>query len=427
MNIDATRHLAADAYLFPPVEPAASGRLAVDGRHSLYWEECGNRDGPVVVFLHGGPGGGCLPHHRRFFDPAYWRIVLYDQRGAGRSSPNASVVDNTTWTLVADLEKLRGSLGAEKMVLFGGSWGSTLALAYAQTHPARCAGLVLRGIFLATERAIDWFMHGMGRIFPEARAAFEAQSEEAFPPGTQRYALPLLYVAAAVEADARGLPVMEPGRPAVLARIRSHLRRLPTLVPVWAAHGLLIEAELARAEGTDSPEDWARAAAAFTPLQRPYELAQVRHRWAEAILAASGDRGAAAVLLREAHAVAERLGARPLAESVELLAGRARIPLALAGAGSGGSRGAVDPAGEEDAPDPGPAVDAIESFGLTAREREVHRLVAAGYTNRRIAEELYISPKTASVHVSNILAKLGVSSRGEAAALAHRFRLYAVG
>ncbi|WP_405393094.1 AAA family ATPase [Streptomyces sp. NBC_01102] len=263
-----------------------------------------------------------------------------------------------------------------------------------------------------------------GRL-PEARAAFEAHPEEAFPPGTQRYALPLLYVAAAVEADARGLPVMEPGRPAVLARIRSHLKRLPTLVPVWAAHGLLIEAELARAEGTDTPEDWARVAVAFTPLQRPYELAQVRHRWAEAILAASGDRGAAAGLLREAHAVAERLGARPLAESVELLAGRARI--ALAGAGSGGSRGAVDPAGEEDEPDPGPAVDAIESFGLTSREQEVHRLVAAGYTNRRIAEELYISPKTASVHVSNILAKLGVSSRGEAAALAHRFRLYAVG
>jgi proline iminopeptidase len=169
----ATRHLAADAYLYPPIDPVASGRLAVDPRHSMYWEECGRRDGPVIVFLHGGPGGGCLPHHRRFFDPAHWRIVLYDQRGAGRSSPSASVVDNTTWTLVSDLEKLRGHLGAERMVLFGGSWGSTLALAYAQTYPHRCAALVLRGIFLATQREIDWFMHGMGRIFPEAREAFE--------------------------------------------------------------------------------------------------------------------------------------------------------------------------------------------------------------------------------------------------------------
>ncbi len=178
-GVDATRHLAADAFLHPPIEPGASGRLAVDGRHTLYWEECGARDAPVIVFLHGGPGGGCLPHHRRFFDPAQWRIVLYDQRGAGRSSPCASVVDNTTWTLVADLEKLRALLGAETMVLFGGSWGSTLALAYAQTYPQRCAGLVLRGIFLATPREIDWFMHGMGRIFPEARAAFEGYLPEA--------------------------------------------------------------------------------------------------------------------------------------------------------------------------------------------------------------------------------------------------------
>lgn len=178
-SVDASRHLAAEGFLHPPVEPNASGRLAVDARHSLYWEECGRPDGPVVVFLHGGPGGGCLPHHRRFFDPAFWRIVLYDQRGAGRSSPNASVVDNTTWTLVADLEKLRGMLRAETMLLFGGSWGSTLALAYAQTHPQRCSGLVLRGIFLATPREIDWFMHGMGRFFPEARAAFEGF----LPPG----------------------------------------------------------------------------------------------------------------------------------------------------------------------------------------------------------------------------------------------------
>ncbi|MFI6120495.1 AAA family ATPase [Streptomyces sp. NPDC051064] len=255
-------------------------------------------------------------------------------------------------------------------------------------------------------------------LLPEARAAFEAQSDIGLPPGTQRYSLPLLHAAAAIEADARGLPATDPGRPAVLERIRGHLKRLPMLVPVWAAYGVLIEAELARAEGADTPDHWCQAATAFAPLQRPYELAQIRHHWAEAILTASGDRTPAAGLLREAHAVAVRLGARPLAESVELLAGRARIALT----------GPDDVAGGEARPaGPAPAVDAIESFGLTSREQEVHRLVAAGYTNRRIAEELYISPKTASVHVSNILAKLRVSSRGEAAALAHRFRLYAAG
>ncbi|MEU2456302.1 AAA family ATPase [Streptomyces sp. NPDC012473] len=257
-----------------------------------------------------------------------------------------------------------------------------------------------------------------GRL-PEARAAFEAQSDTGLPPGTQRYALPLLRAAAAIEADARGLPATDPGRPAILERIRGHLRRLPALVPVWAAYGVLIEAELARAEGADTPDHWRRAAEAFATLQRPYELAQVRFRWAETTLAATGDRTPAAELLREAHAVALRLGAVPLVENIELLAGRGRIALA----GQDGTLG-DEPARPAE---PVPAVDAIESFGLTSREQEVHRLVAAGYTNRRIAEELYISPKTASVHVSNILAKLNVSSRGEAAALAHRFRLYTVG
>ncbi|GGY80052.1 helix-turn-helix transcriptional regulator [Streptomyces nitrosporeus] len=254
-----------------------------------------------------------------------------------------------------------------------------------------------------------------GRI-AEARAAFEARSEEGFPPGTQRYALPLLHAAAEIEADARGLPAAAPGRPAVLERIRRHLKRLPALVPVWAAYGVLTEAELARAEGTDTPEHWARAAGAFGPLERPYELARIRHRWAECLLTAPGDRRAAADLLREAHRTALRLGARPLTESIELLAGRARITLATGPAGA-------PTADEEDTA----GVDATGSFGLTAREQEVHRLVAEGYTNRRIAEELYIAPKTASVHVSHILAKLGVSSRGEAAALAHRLRLYARG
>lgn len=281
--------------------------------------------------------------------------------------------------------------------------------------------------------------------FSEARTAFEAQAEVGFPTGTQRYALPLLHVVAAAEADARGLPATEPGRPANLALIRAHLKRLPMVVPVWAAYGLLVDAELARAEGLDTPDHWSRAAQAFTPLHRPYELAQIRHRWAEALLVASGDRPTATALLREAHGTALRLGARPLAETIELLAGRARITLTAPdaphgpGAGSGlseeilvavtvpDSDGATAEQTGRDHSDEqlrATAAAAVESFGLTRREQDVHRLVADGHTNRKIAEELYISPKTASVHVSNILAKLGVASRGEAAALAHRLRLY---
>lgn len=275
-----------------------------------------------------------------------------------------------------------------------------------------------------------------GRLI-EARAAFEELAEGGFPPGTQRYALPLMHTAAVIEADARGLPATEPGRPAVLALIRRCVKKLPMLVPVWAAHGVMIDAELARAEGADTPGHWARAATAFAPLSRPYELAQIHHRWAEALLVAPGDRSAASELLHSAHAAARRLGARPLAEAVEQLAGRARIVLEAADRASGRGDGilpaqlvaAPDAAvgsADADGPRTDPAIAAVESLGLTPREQDVHRLVSAGHTNRRIAEELFISPKTASVHVSNILAKLGVSSRGEAAALAHRLRLYPV-
>jgi proline iminopeptidase len=162
----------ADDPLFPEVEPNADGWLAVPGGHTLHWEVSGNPDGVPVVFLHGGPGGGCLPHHRRFFDPGFWRIVLFDQRGAGRSTPPATVEANTTPDLVADVERLRVHLGVERWLLFGGSWGSTLALACAEAHPGSCLGLVLRGVFLARSTEIDWFMHGMGKIFPEAWRAF---------------------------------------------------------------------------------------------------------------------------------------------------------------------------------------------------------------------------------------------------------------
>jgi proline iminopeptidase len=131
--------------LFPEIDPYAVGRLAVDARHTLYWETCGKPDGVPLVFLHGGPGGASLPHHRRYYDPLFWRIVLFDQRGAGRSTPAADLTDNTTRHLVADIERLREHLRIDKWLLFGGSWGSTLALAYAQAHPERCLGLVLRG------------------------------------------------------------------------------------------------------------------------------------------------------------------------------------------------------------------------------------------------------------------------------------------
>ena len=169
---DAARRSAPDAALFPEITPYATGRVALDAVHTLKWEACGNPAGVPLVFLHGGPGGGCLPHHRRYYDPAFWNIVLYDQRGAGRSAPVAALTDNTTPHLVADLERLREALGVERWLVFGGSWGATLALAYAQAHPQRVLGLVLRGVFLATAREIDWFMHGMRTIFPEAWGAF---------------------------------------------------------------------------------------------------------------------------------------------------------------------------------------------------------------------------------------------------------------
>ena len=153
--------------LYPEIEPFASGRLAVDGLHTLYFEQSGNAQGVPVVVLHGGPGAGSSPSHRRFFDPAFYRIVVFDQRGAGRSTPHGELRDNTTQHLIADLEALRRQLGIERWLLFGGSWGSTLALAYAQTHPQRCLGLVLRGIFLCRRHEIDWFLYGMRTVFPE--------------------------------------------------------------------------------------------------------------------------------------------------------------------------------------------------------------------------------------------------------------------
>ena len=161
--------------LYPQIEPFRTRRLAVDARHTLHVEECGTPGALPVVFLHGGPGAGIAPYHRRFFDPQRWHVVLFDQRGAGRSTPFADLVDNTTAHLVADIEALREELGIERWVVFGGSWGSTLALAYAEAHPERLLGLVLRGIFLARDEELRWFNEADGGarfIFPERWARF---------------------------------------------------------------------------------------------------------------------------------------------------------------------------------------------------------------------------------------------------------------
>jgi proline iminopeptidase len=154
--------------LYPGIEPYDSGYLQVSALHRMYYEQSGNPDGPVAVFLHGGPGGGSSPKMRRLFDPAHWRIVLYDQRGCGRSTPSAELEGNTTWDLVADLERLRVHLGVSRWMVFGGSWGSTLALAYAQTHPAAVSALVLRGIFLLRRWELEWFyQRGTSEMFPD--------------------------------------------------------------------------------------------------------------------------------------------------------------------------------------------------------------------------------------------------------------------
>jgi proline iminopeptidase len=166
---------ALESVLFPAIEPYRSGTLPVDSLHTLYWEECGNPDGEPVLFLHGGPGGGLSPRHRRFFNPAHYRIVLFDQRGAGQSTPLGEVRDNTTPLLVGDIEQLREMLGIQRWLVFGGSWGATLALAYGERHPERCSGFILRGVFLCSQQEIDWFMTGMGKFFPEPYAAFAAE------------------------------------------------------------------------------------------------------------------------------------------------------------------------------------------------------------------------------------------------------------
>ncbi|HXG27334.1 MAG TPA: prolyl aminopeptidase, partial [Nevskiales bacterium] len=166
--------------LYPELEPYRSGRLRVSGLHELYYEECGNPEGQPALFVHGGPGAGCAPWQRRFFDPAHYRIVLFDQRGCGRSTPHACLEDNTTWDLVADMERLRAMLGIGRWLVFGGSWGSTLALAYAETHPERVSALVLRGVFLLRPFELRWFyQEGCSYLFPDAWQHYLAPIPEA--------------------------------------------------------------------------------------------------------------------------------------------------------------------------------------------------------------------------------------------------------
>src|SRR5690606_12119629 len=162
-------HLQAQVLMYPDIHPYSHGYLTTDDGHRVYWELCGNPKGKPAIFLHGGPGGGCSPTHRRLFDPDSYKVLLFDQRGCGRSTPHASLENNTTWHLLADMERLRSEvLQADEMLVFGGSWGSTLGLAYAQTYPSRVSALILRGIFTVRQAELKWFyQEGASWLFPD--------------------------------------------------------------------------------------------------------------------------------------------------------------------------------------------------------------------------------------------------------------------
>ena len=184
---------------YPAIEPYRTQRLKVSTLHEIYFEECGNPRGRPVVFVHGGPGGGSEPWHRQFFNPQKYRIVLFDQRGCGKSTPHAELRENTTWDLIADMEKIRALLGIEQWVVFGGSWGSTLGLAYAQAHPQRARALILRGIFLLRQSEIDWFyQEGASWIYPDAWEHYVGLIPEA-----ERTDLVRAYYQRLTSADAR--------------------------------------------------------------------------------------------------------------------------------------------------------------------------------------------------------------------------------
>lgn len=175
--------------LFPEITPYSSGFMKVDDTHEVYWEQCGNPQGVPILFLHGGPGAGATTTHRRFFDPDHYRIIIFDQRGAGRSTPLGSLENNTLDHILGDIESLRHHLNIDHWCLFGGSWGSTVALAYAQTYPEHCTSMILRGIFLMEQLEIDWFLYGMKTFFPEASEQFYGQ----YPNETPENILPRYY------------------------------------------------------------------------------------------------------------------------------------------------------------------------------------------------------------------------------------------
>ncbi|MDQ0958989.1 DNA-binding CsgD family transcriptional regulator/tetratricopeptide (TPR) repeat protein [Streptomyces sp. B4I13] len=396
--------VALDAYVNLPSELEAVGRsreaVAIMAEGLAYAERQGLPD--TEVWVHGNLAESLLSLGR--WDEADRASAEAGRiaRGVGPKGVHA--------TLRAELALARGDLAeaGRRLAAAHGYVGSREHMPQDRLPLARLA----IALAVAEDRPAD------------VRAHLEQALDVGFPPGAQRYAWPLLLTAAsaviavpavnATPAAGNGVPAVtaaagtDAGLP---ARIRRAAKRLVAIAPVWRAHALWLHAELARAEGRNDPDDWAEVVAAFECLDRPYDLARARHRMAEALLASGGDaeRDRAAELLRLAHAVAAHLGARPLADAVALLGRRARLSRSTA-------------AGPPDIP-AGPA-DPIAALGLTSRERDVLRLVSAGRTNRQIAEELFISPKTASVHVSNILSKLDVSGRGEAAAVAHRLGLF---
>ncbi|WP_308425159.1 helix-turn-helix transcriptional regulator [Wenjunlia tyrosinilytica] len=348
--------------------------------------------------------------------------AVAEQHGLARDS-GAFIVGNLVEALISTGEWDE----AEKQSARGRDWArAENTLGSLATHDAELA--LLRGDLARAEEFLERSWENLGRKylepqqaipmadlvvrisrrtgrFAQARATALESIEAGFPPGTERYAWPLLFHAAQAEADSIGLPDAEPGRADVLARIHAAADGLRVTAPVWQAWAYMAEAELTRAGGHSDAALWCRAVAALEPLERPYQLATARFRQAEALVGA-GDREGAQEPLSQAAQCAERLGAAHLRREIALLAERARILL-----------GPREPRAAEP-----PSQDG--GLGLTRRESEVLRLVAAGRSNRQIAEELFISPKTASVHVSNILAKLGVGGRGEAAALAHRLGLF---
>ncbi|MFJ8790108.1 AAA family ATPase [Streptomyces sp. NPDC102462] len=332
-----------------------------------------------------------------------WSQVASAAAHATRRGPSTKPLGSAALSL-ARLALGRGDLAeaARQLTAARGYFGTRDVMPQQWLPPARVAV----GLAAAEGRLLD------------VRAELHRALDAGVPPGSHRYAWPLVRAAATAEADARALPAAEPGRAKALDRIADAAKDLTTGAPLWLAHDAWVRAELRRAAGEDTPDLWSEAVTAFESLDRPYDLARVRHRLAAALLSSGGrrpheapgggddERDRATELLRLAGAVADHLGARPLADGVALLAQRARLVLTCAPRRT-----------------PAPA-DPVEALGLTSRERDVLRLVTAGRTNRQIAEELFISPKTASVHVSNILGKLGVSGRGEAAAVAHRLELF---